>query len=480
EVLVSCAILVVGLLSLAALIPVGIFQSAQAARADAASAVGRAAWRTIKVADLLRDRSTYVDTATNSYSTVGRYVYVQSGSDAGAPGFVPFPVARVMETGGDGGAYAGAFVIDPYGLAATNGTSLSVGAGNTAMGSFPPNSNPADGLGLPRVTLRRRFPDGTPLASLPSVGGALLGENARRMFTSSSDPVFDYQVAKGDLARPMRGISPGAGGILDETSSLHFDGHYSWMITASPVFGEPSPMASTTLADDLTTKLFSVSVVVFYRRPSPPDAAETPSFYSTSQEARAEVEFSDGVSDVYGRDIQLRWPSITDLDAIPKLRPKDWVMLYGRVADNGSDALDSSSGTPSSVGDANINLATSADAFQYFPISPALTATATSGPANAFFQPGATTPTARPVFKSSVMLAKWCQVVASDPAEVATTGTGCTQRLSLRASDFDLIRGVRTASGGVTPVDFGTNRPGFFAATCAGVVGVFEKTIRLE
>jgi prepilin-type N-terminal cleavage/methylation domain-containing protein len=204
EVLISMFVLSVGLLGVAALIPVGRFSILEAGKADRSGACGQAALSEIKVRRMLDPYP------WPGWPDVSQWV-LADGSDA---------VARVFTSG--------SFAIDPLGVARKMPTPGTMGAV------------------IPRISLRQ-LPTGPPIA--------MTYDQAERIFMWHDDLQFS-------LPENMKPAPPGESDrprVADSSGVAQAAGNYSWLLTVTPAAEE----ASLPVADK---SLFSVSVVVCYSR----------------------------------------------------------------------------------------------------------------------------------------------------------------------------------------------------------------------
>jgi len=268
EVLISIFVLAIGLLGVAAVIPIGRFQIVETAKADRCGACGRAALRDVKIRRML-DPTRWVRVNNSTVATETTQLWGMS------------------------------YAIDPL-MIAHNG-------GNGGIQGFPYSG----GMGpvMERVTLRlnnQNFQRAVferiftwqddlviPVPDEPS-------ERPRQMFFHDS--------GAGAAWPPLPGDGAAAGNPMFRQSA----GNYSWMVTVTPATNEMGLPVSE-------GHLYSVSVVVFYKRDFlfPPDAAEP------AGERTVTVNFLGGGWG--GGDVLLQSANPIDLD----VKENEWLMLRG-------------------------------------------------------------------------------------------------------------------------------------------------------
>jgi hypothetical protein len=271
EVLIAMFVLSIGLLGVAALIPMGRFAIVATGKADRSGACGRAALSEIKVRQMLDYRFWALGAGTPSWwAAVVNY--------NSPPGTTPPPA---------GIPSLDAFAIDPLGVAREMPANL----GGATSGSVA--------AVIPRITLK----------SFPSLvaGPPLTFDQADRIFTWHDD--LEFSLPKDIKPRPpgesTRPRAPDPSGIPQ------FAGNYSWLLTVTPAAAE----ATLAVAD---RTLFSVSVVVCYRRE-----------FSVDGEHTASVKFLG--AGYGGGSVELSSPPV---DPPLRLRENEWVMLCGKVPDS--------------------------------------------------------------------------------------------------------------------------------------------------
>lgn len=261
----------IGILSLASLIPVGLHEVAVANRAQHAAIIGRSAWRDIKTREWMRPAV-----------PAGPLWYFANGTTSAA-GMA---------------SQRNAFAIDPL--------FMSVNSGVPGATVFPYNTgNPPSGapsVSLDRLTLKLSEYDSAAITA----GKYPLAE---QIFVSRNDPTFSpiNLVTGAKTDRPHR--------VFDSSNLPQIAGEYSWMMTVNPAQGDVG-------------RLSTVSVVVFYKR-----ALQLPVLSGTpveqqKRECIADVRFEG--AGIGGGDIKLKWTATGDNQNAPKLKPNQWLMIYGQ------------------------------------------------------------------------------------------------------------------------------------------------------
>jgi hypothetical protein len=276
EVLISIFVLSIGLLGVAAIIPLGQLALWETAKADRSGACGRAAMREIEVGRWLDFRFWYW---TPGPTITGKYW--------GFP--PPYQTATAIEDSFylvSGCTDAMPFVVDPLGRA----KGLPESFGQTTTGVF-----------LPRRTLRSAplSPTATP--------GPILDALAEQAFFWSDDLPFD--APKNSSARPT---------LVSATST----GDYSWFFTVMPAASEARIDYTTTPPTVIPLpvaqrRLFNVSVAVCYKRNFLSD-----SMYTLDGEHTATISASTGFPGmgIGGGTVQL--------NNQVNVQENQWVMLY--------------------------------------------------------------------------------------------------------------------------------------------------------
>jgi type II secretory pathway pseudopilin PulG len=337
EVLVSTFVAVIGLVSLAAVLPVGIAQLTSATRLDAASSVGRNAWRDVERGALTQFKRT--DLAPGQAGSPYQYqslYYTPSGTT-----FTPVQLTD--------GLLLGSYVIDPYGLS-------NLSNANSDMAGFPSQYGGVDqAQRLPRWTIRRSAPWTIQNASgvqykmplpLGYVGSSepldQIGASVRSMFSSRLDGVYADEIDPDSGRRDREFYRLSTSGDQPTTNGIELyqsQGRYSWLITVTPSLSNRIDPITGIPDDDSEA---TVSVAVCYGRPVPP----LNDVFLKTEERRFTVAFVNNaffgnaiVPSVQGGDAVIGWTSGANesaQDSAPELNSGDWVLLYTRrqIADH--------------------------------------------------------------------------------------------------------------------------------------------------
>jgi len=382
EVLIATFIVVVGLLSLASLIPVGINYNAQARRADYATALGQSSWHVAKVNGWLQPRNdsgipVWYDWAGNALGGSGGSQSVTDvsvwtgGTSVSTRGYYGDLQVAYRPTQPLGHAV----VIDPLGLSSSayvDPATKTINA-HTNMRWFPAFNDISAGdkhIRVPRVTVGRMSQMSYPIYANNTVAiynGAMPPHMAYRIFTSPDDPYFTdevdpvakrrYRLFEIDQSNANRNCGP----ALNRNE-------FSYLITLSPNTGETysnaRPMVPYASGANATSgslpnpvnygvvyqpREYNVAVAVLHKRRMP-NTLVVNKFYEPEDERMAIVTnnpnstsvaahqggFKDGFPNQGGGTIQIWWRDLSDatypglqFDAY-NLKSGDYVMLYGR------------------------------------------------------------------------------------------------------------------------------------------------------
>jgi hypothetical protein len=272
EVLIAMFVLSIGLLGVAALIPVGRLGIVEAGKADRSGACGRAALGEIKTRRMLDYRFWAAVAPPPLWWDAVRYPALPPGPNpTGQPAQIPS---------------LDAFVIDPLGVA---------------------RALPTPGVAsdvIPRLTL-------TYVANRPTPAEQIA--LAERIFMWHDDLEFS-------LPKDMRPSPPGESQrprAPDASGVPQAAGKYTWLLTVVPAVEE----ASLAVADKT---LFSVSVVVIFSRDY--------SLTDTGQPKGEHIATVRFLGQGYGGgSVELLDPIPADPPL--RLRENEWIMLYGKVPD---------------------------------------------------------------------------------------------------------------------------------------------------
>jgi Tfp pilus assembly protein PilV len=308
EVLISIFVLSVGMLGVAALIPIGRYTLVETGKADRAGACGRAAMRIVKNTRILEGYNFYNRSIPWYDNTC--YSWYLNG----------FSTSNVY-------AYD-SFCLDPLGCTR--------GEYNTALRRFPSTNvnlnDTSSQFAMPRISLAT--PGGSPTR--------ISLEVAQRMFSWPDDRLFEVSVDDrgqrarqmllfdNDLVAPLPRISAkdpmianGATAVVAES-----EGAYSWMATICPHYWEVSGVGGATF-DQLA---YNVSIVVFFRRnfslPNLDDAVPSERVATVNQSSMNSLRVGVGGGRILLQVLQRtpdnrRWLDVDN---------GQWIMLAGRVS----------------------------------------------------------------------------------------------------------------------------------------------------
>jgi prepilin-type N-terminal cleavage/methylation domain-containing protein len=347
EVLISVFIMAIGLMSLAALIPLGQTQVQDGVRADVASAVGRAAYRDLQVRGYL-DASKW---RNHMIAANSAYAYDMDRLEVTARPTNPPPFPTTGEIpeqyipSGNPLDWGNSVCIDP--LFISRAAMLAPGgvlANNWRGRKFPyelgndpdPQATDADpdtidGFG--------DYPNPPRMQRLNidfSTDAAGQFAAADRIFTWQDDLIFNVPEDQGlrALVQPLKAGIIGSDGKFQGTPTpvdvrQAATGDYSWMFTITP---DPSEVVQPTSGQ----RTYTVSTVVFHKRNLAPPAdaiADREGLPPTERMLYADFHSSLGMG---GGEVRLRLPAHAgDNDKanqpensdFPNIRPGQWIML---------------------------------------------------------------------------------------------------------------------------------------------------------
>lgn len=354
EVLVSIGILTVGLLGVAAMIPLAQVDIVRATRADRAASIGRSAIRDAKVRGILNPR-------------------VWARYDTGSGNFIPLPT--ITANGTDYFLYR-TYVLDPLYIG-INDTSA---AARTTAYHFPIMPDPGDttvtpnfnALPLERLTVRRSFDPNSPLWN-----AILQQQEGRRIFQSRDDLTFGAPDDDNDRPRlmvsagydngtvvedmtarwPIRtsdNLTDSVGATVDPTKfnalTSDSEGNYSWFLTVeSPDvdhYGGGTPYIS------MERTVFRVSAVVLFNRsfsvntsaanasdePTPNERAMQIGFRGTGEGGGEAVLFSP-----FGGDLELNEDDWLMVRPLNNRGPSRWYKIVATGEIESEDANENGS-----------------------------------------------------------------------------------------------------------------------------------------
>jgi hypothetical protein len=296
EVLISIFVASVGLMGLAALIPVGRHYVVEASKQERGNAVGRAAFREIKVRGWLKPEN----------------LWGSGGAVAGADLTKPFCIDPLFVAYPANNSAGGAMTILPGTPPWNDGTGW----------LFP--TKLTDELGAGVVATARM-----PRATLKGWSGATIpmtNPSVERMFRSEDDLVFE--LPSDETKRPNV--------VWGSDDRIQSAGDYTWLATVVPS-PWPYPVTPAPIA---APKAFSVSVAVCYKRsPLAPLPAIADRGDGPPSERVLYADFISGGVGYGGGDVLLRLPiksgdpnsdpANVEKSDFPKVRPGQWIMLGG-------------------------------------------------------------------------------------------------------------------------------------------------------
>lgn len=334
EVLISMFVITLGLLGLAALIPVGKTDVSAATRADRASALGRAAYRDMKIRGLLKPEMwcspTLHTTAANLWFDVDEVRFDEADLMLTLPDLNPL-------VGGN------SLCLDPLFVARAQSEGL-MATHNWRGRAFPYpldndptltlNNDPASRLKPPRMA--RASVRAWPRPSLGNPTLALESVAAERIFRATDDLLFQ-SLDVDPSGRPMLQHDLSGGNPVRP----QYAGDYSWLVTITPAADWRTWTSGASVSD------YTVSVVVFFKRPMvvPPPNATDPEPLAERLGTRPTervvlADFINGIG-LGGGDVRLRLPvadsadnytpGAPDSSDMPRVRAGQWIMLSGWV-----------------------------------------------------------------------------------------------------------------------------------------------------
>lgn len=300
EILISIGVILVGLLGVAALLPVGRMEIVQSARMDRAAACGRAVLHEVQVRGIVDPARQGPDYWLAWYDSNNPYPNWNPGFSSASWSFVTTNESQLQ--------YYQAYAIDPLYIASYINSPPSPSNVPNDVARFPYTSGaPVYMARCGYVTddwNRNRLVNGSITANSYLAQVPLFD----RVFQWADDLVFEPPQAD-PQARPIWAGGP--------------EGQYSWLITVSPAANETTMLASS-------KNSYEVSVVVFCQRDfSPPSASLDP---EKPGERVANVSLLGGGWG--GGDAKLTVDS-SGANAKQKsyldVKTNDWLMLGGTV-----------------------------------------------------------------------------------------------------------------------------------------------------
>ncbi len=282
EVTFSIGVVVIGLVGIAALLPLGGALARKGAIADSAAQLGANAVREFSA------RGMAIPSNWRWYNTAGASYQAVTMGD----GITPRPGTS--------------FCLDPFYIsAATSPAELALRA------QFPLNITYDNSLiAMPRLTLRSTF----------AAGGVLDATAAQRLFVGADDLIFDLPTDR--TLGPVQNFS-----FLDAAPvnplKRNSQGHTSWMATIVPKLDRLASLSGTVTPTDE----YTLSIIVFDRRPVDRELVGA-NEDDVSERVVSVATFYSGIPAFSGGDVTLAARTgrgATDLE----LRSGDWVLFSG-------------------------------------------------------------------------------------------------------------------------------------------------------
>ena len=303
EVLAAMLVLTVGILSMARLIPVGIYEMSEANKLDQASTLGRAAFRDLEVRGYLHPKMWWDPAAGSSVLNAAGVRVLDYAWTPSRPS--PWVAA------GNSLSFPPAVVIDPL-MVTANSADASI------VQTFPYNVNPStlnpNAPWIPRLSLF--------VPVTPTTGAPMSFPLADRIFRSSDEQ--SYTQPSVDNQRPTMIFGRNATNDRLQAASL---GNDSWFVTIAPSLAEVSTYATaftTTTAQPMATaRQYTASIVVVNKRDltlPPTTAVETP---PPGERMLTATILAGGIA---GGDVRLTAPANTLTEWL-NVRPGQWIML---------------------------------------------------------------------------------------------------------------------------------------------------------
>jgi hypothetical protein len=313
EVLAAMLVLTVGILAMARLIPVGVYELSEANKLDQASTLGRASFRDLEVRGLLNPNE-WFDPA------LGQLIDQTTGLQAISYNWLPTSRPNPWAVAGNSLPFPSAVVIDPLMVSSPDGL-----AAPTKVQTFPYNISPGGGSDtlnasapwIPRVNVM-----------VPNGVGAFVPmafQQADRVFRSSDERSYTdpATVAAAGNMRPTMVYNYDSSANRVQSSTL---GNDSWFITVFPSAAEAKYAASNFTASTpvSTARQYKVSVVVCNKRDFTLPLGATGTNSPPPGERMLTVTTQAG--SVGGGDVVLTAPSNALPDWI-NVRPGQWILL---------------------------------------------------------------------------------------------------------------------------------------------------------
>lgn len=387
EVLAAMFVLTIGLLGMAALLPVGRFEVAEAQKLDRGAALGRAAFRDLQVRGFLRPEMWLNPVPGTSGTNLERFVVQPLGPGGLAQG-TNQPWNNLYTPANTVRPPAAPIVLDPMGVFPANLPGQQVRGIGVADGQEPSAAHLNAIRTFPYGLLTFGAAAGTPEARAPKIARVTLREApglpslmrrdlAERYFVSHDDAVFFIPERSGE--KPIRVYQEITIGQAANNPTFRFpsfnvnrgvtrtqdlvvgvpaiQGDYSWFVTFSPnltemisldelqenggpgglapavpsseqraAFMTPDPAAFRAQSGrGRTLRQFDASVVVVYKRPFE-DLSAISATDTRRSERMAWFDFTGGNG---GRLRLSQIKGLGDAEANLAVRPNEWICLIG-------------------------------------------------------------------------------------------------------------------------------------------------------
>ncbi len=332
EVLIALGVMSMGLLGLAALIPVARQQMADALRLDRGTTLGRSAFRDLYIRGLLRPEEWLYASTMQAVLLPGAGGGGAAASQYGNPGNATVPLGKPPLV---------PILLDPL-MMSLQATAGSGSKSNQTLASFPYVLTGTDTNAMeykhndwiPRATLRGVFGVPTKITQNQNLPDGMTNPVAERIFRSNDDVLFSIPERKG--VRPTAVLNSSGGTAQSMVANT---GDFSWAVLAvpNPLEAAGSPVTGTAIAggDPLNTRQYTAYVMVFYKR----DLTQVGDLTSTDAKGRvseraAVVQFMSAGGLQYGSSEATVYITGVDnqleAEQALALRAGEWLLVTGQ------------------------------------------------------------------------------------------------------------------------------------------------------